>query len=180
MTKGLPNKSRVATVSRVRKYAMMGAAATALIAATPSFSADAPAQEAAPLQAAIRNILRTPVKEISWRVKLAATPGTPARLSAIDIGNGDDISVGADEIAISHAETVEDINLVNTGNLTGGIGIEVSTGAINMADAIFDDHSGAMCNPGLYRVTSTTTPAMLVEHRHRRPRIYRHRTATRS
>ena len=41
MTKGLPDKSRVATVSRVRKSAMMGAAATALIAAAPAFSADA-------------------------------------------------------------------------------------------------------------------------------------------
>ena len=150
MTKVLPNKSRVAKVSRVRKSAMMGAAATALIAATPSFSADAPAQEAAPLQAAIRNILRTPVKEISWRVKLAAAPGTPARLSAIDIGNGDDISVGADEVAISHAETEEDINLVNTGNLTGGVGIEVSTGAINLADAIFDQ-SGVNVIPGVYK-----------------------------
>ena len=61
MTKGLPNKSRVATVSRVRKSAMMGAAATALIAAAPTFSADAPATEAS-LQTTIRNILRTPAQ----------------------------------------------------------------------------------------------------------------------
>ena len=55
--------------------------------------------------------------------------GNSPRLSAISIGNGDDISVGADETALSHTESVEDISLVNTGNLTGGIGIEVSTGA---------------------------------------------------
>ena len=89
------------------------------------------------------------MKEISWREKLAAAPGTPARLSAIDIGNGDDISVGADEVAISHAETEEDINLVNTGNLTGGVGIEVSTGAINLADAI-EDLSGVVVSRALY------------------------------
>ena len=74
MTKGLPDKARVATVSRVRKSAMMGAAATALIAAAPAFSADATTME---LQAAIRSILHTPVKETSWREKVAAPRETP-------------------------------------------------------------------------------------------------------
>ena len=149
MTKRLPNKSRVATVSRVRKTAMMGAAATALIAASPSFSADASTAQATELQTAIREILRTPLKEVSWRENIAAKSRTPARFSAISIGNGDDIIVGPDETALSHAESVEDIALVNTGNLTGGIGIEVSTGAINMADAIFDQ-SGVRVMPGVY------------------------------
>ena len=133
MTKRVPNKSRVASVSKMRKTAMMGAAATALIAAMPSFGADTPVAQPTPLQAAIKDILRLPVRQFSWREKLAASPATPARLSAIDIGNGDDISVGADEVAISHAETEDDINLVNTGNLTGGVGIDVSTGAIDLA-----------------------------------------------
>ena len=150
MTKRLPNKSRVATVSRVRKTAMMGAAATALIAASPSFSADASTAQATELQTAIREILRTPLKEVSWRENIAAKSRTPARFSAISIGNGDDIIVGPDETALSHAESVEDIALVNTGNLTGGIGIEVSTGAINMADAIFDQ-SGVYVMPGVYK-----------------------------
>ncbi len=148
--KRVPNKSRVGSVSRIRKSAMMGAAATALIAVAPAFGADAQSTEAS-LQAAIRNILRTPVKETSWRANAAATPGSLPRFSAIDIGNGDDISVGADEVAISHAETEEDINLVNTGNLTGGVGIEVSSGAINLAESI-EDVSGLVVQPALYQL----------------------------
>ena len=116
---------------------MMGAAATALIAAAPAFAASQATE--ASLQATIRNILRTPVKATSWRVKASATSEVPTRFSAISIDNGDDVSVGADESALSHAESVEDVSLVNTGNLTGGIGIEVSTGEINLADAVFDD-----------------------------------------
>ena len=75
---------------------------------------------------------------------------TPSRFNAISIGNGDDIIVGPDETALSRTESVEDIDLVNTGNLTGGIGIEVSTGAINMADAIFDQ-SGVSVGAGVYK-----------------------------
>jgi hypothetical protein len=141
MTKGLPDKSRVTTASRVRKSAMMGAAATALIAAAPSFSADAPDTQATTLRAAIRDVLHLPARQMAWREKLAATPETPARPSAIDIGNADDITVGPDESAVTHAESVEDVSLVNTGNLTGGIGIEVSTGDINLADAVYEESS---------------------------------------
>ena len=79
-----------------------------------------------------------PALEMSWREKIAAKPRTPARFSAISIGNGDDIIVGPDQTALSQAEILEDIDLVNTGNLTGGIGIEVSTGANNMTNAVSD------------------------------------------
>jgi outer membrane autotransporter protein len=134
MTKGLPDKSRVGAVSRVRKTTMLGAAAaTALISATPSFGADASITQATELQAAIREILRTPLNETSSREKIAASHDT-SRFNAISIGNEDDIVVGAGEIAISHGETVEDINLINTGDLTGGVGIQVYTGAMDMAD----------------------------------------------
>ena len=133
MTKGLPHKARAATVSRVHKSAMIGVAATALIAAAPAFSADATTME---LQAAIRSILHTALKDTSWREKVAGPRETP-RLNAISIGNGDDIIVGPDQTALSQAESVEDIDLVNTGNLTGGIGIEVSTGANDLANAVF-------------------------------------------
>ncbi len=139
MSKKLPVKSRAANASRVRKSAMMGAAATALIAATPSFSADAQLTEATRLQAAIKDILRTPARPTSWRARVVTAPGTPARLSAIDIGNGDDITVESDQTALSHAESMEDVALVNTGNLTGGIGIEVSTGANDLANAVRDE-----------------------------------------
>ena len=36
-------------------------------------------------------------------------------------------------------ESVEDVDLVNSGDLTGGIGIEVATGATDVANAISDD-----------------------------------------
>ena len=128
---------------------MMGAAATAaLFAATPSFGADA--TQPTQLRAAIRDILRTPLNEPSWREEIAAKPQTTVTLNAISIGNGDDIVVGPDETALSRTETVDDIDLVNTGNLTGGIGIEVATGAINMADAIFDQ-SGVSVGAGVYK-----------------------------
>src|SRR5262245_54376912 len=117
MTKMVSRKSRVAG-SRVRKASIMGAAATALMAAAPSFSADASATRATGLQAAIRDILRMPVKEMSWRTKIPALPGTGARFNAISIGNGDDIIVGPGETALSHVDSVEDIALVNSGNLT--------------------------------------------------------------
>jgi outer membrane autotransporter protein len=117
---------------------MMGAAAaTALIAAAPAFSADAPTTQPTELQAAIRDILGTPLTQIAWRENVAAKPETP-RFYAISIGNDDDIVVGPGETALSQADSVEDIDLVNTGNLTGGIGIEVSTGEVNPADFIAD------------------------------------------
>ena len=47
-------------------------------------------------------------------------------------------SLGPTKPRSSHAETLEDIDLVNTGNLTGGIGIEVSTGANDFANAVSD------------------------------------------
>src|SRR5262245_25519752 len=135
MKKGLPEKARVASVSKNRKSVMM-CAATALIVAAPAF-ADAQKADAS-LQAAIRDILRTPVKEFTWRPNASAQPATQLRFSAISIDNGDDVTVGDDQSAISHAESVEDVNVTNTGNLTGGIGIEVSTGEINLADSIYD------------------------------------------
>ena len=51
--------------------------------------------------------------------------------------------------AIIHVETVEDVDLVNSGDLTGGIGIEVATGATDLANAIFDDtYTSPYVNPG--------------------------------
>ncbi len=149
MTKGLTHKARVAMTSRLRRTAMMSAAATAFMGAARSLYAGVSVEPVTTVQAAVKEALsggkKPPVPS------LAAVPAGPVTISAIDIGNGDDISVGPDETAISHAEAVEDVNVVNTGNLTGGIGIEVSSGAVNLADAIFDETTSYV-TPGAYEV----------------------------
>jgi outer membrane autotransporter protein len=149
MTKRLPEKSRVTTVSRVRKTALMGAAATAFMGAARSLYAGVTVEPVTTVQAAVKDALNGPRKIPPRRVTLAATPAAPIRISAIDVDNGEDITVGADETALSRAETVEGVNLTNTGNLTGGIGIEVSTGATNLADAVFDETTSYVV-PGRY------------------------------
>ena len=67
MTNRLPGKPCVVTNSRVRKTALMGAAATALIAATPALHAATPEVQSAKLQAAVRNALRVPVERAHER-----------------------------------------------------------------------------------------------------------------
>jgi outer membrane autotransporter protein len=150
MSKGLSNKARVASLSTLRKTAMMGAAATAFMGAARSLYAGVSVEPVTTVQAAVKDALNGPKKLPTKRLEQAA-PQAPIRISAIDIGNGDDISVGPDETALSQADAVEDINVVNTGNLTGGIGIEVSTGAVNFADAIFDETTSYVV-PGMYEM----------------------------
>ena len=100
MKKRLPEKSRVAKVSRVRKSAMMGAAATALIAAAPTF-ARLPGHAG---NDAAGNHQEHPAH--AGEGDVMAREGRPRRrksrtaLSAISIDNGDDITVGADETAL--------------------------------------------------------------------------------
>ena len=137
MTNRLPGKPR-GSKSRLRKTAMMGAAATALIAVVPSLQAAELDDQATNLQAAVRNILSVPMSAAArrgtiGRLQLPA-PGT----NAIVIDNGDDISVGDDQSALGFSSDQEDISLVNSGDLTGGIGIDVSTGANDLADAVSD------------------------------------------
>ncbi len=57
----------------------------------------------------------------------------------IDYSNGNPITVGPDQTAIPLSSTAESISLVNTGDLTGGIGIDVATGAIDLGTALVND-----------------------------------------
>jgi outer membrane autotransporter protein len=142
MTMKLPGKRCAATNARVRKTALVGAAATALIAATPALHAATPGTDATTLQAAVRNALRSP---LGARLSLAAlreASGMPVSLavsSSIDFTNSDDITVGPDQVAIPLSSTAESISIVNTGDLTGGFGIDVYTGAIDLDTALVND-----------------------------------------
>ncbi len=125
-----------------KSRAMMGAAAAALFA-TSSFGADTPVEDAS-LRAAIKNILRLPTRAPSMRAassgEISATkPVTPPRLELISIGNADDITVGDEQSAIGHDEIWDDVTITNSGDLTGGIGIDVSTGAIDLSAPLSDD-----------------------------------------
>jgi outer membrane autotransporter protein len=147
MTIRLPLKPLVAAMSEVRRKAMMGAAATALIAVTPPLHAAMPGEG---------TTLQLP------------PPGT----RSIVISNGDDITVGADETALGHTSDQDDISLVNTGDLTGGIGIDVSTGSADLAATLyeqtgsfvfasnylplFDDAGNPVYGPGGYQQTVAT------------------------
>ncbi len=137
-----------------KSRAMMGAAAAALFA-TSSFGADTPVEDAS-LRTAIKNILRLPTRAPSMRApsmrEVAATkPVTPPRVNLISIGNTDDITVGDDQSAIAHEEIWDDINVTNTGALTGGIGIDVTTGAIDLTNTVSDD-TYALVMPGNYEL----------------------------
>jgi outer membrane autotransporter protein len=144
-----PGQPCVVSNSRVRRSALVGAAATALIAVSPSLHAAAVDAQAATLQAAVRNALRMPVRE---RVRVAGAwdalnAGKVALADSrkIEIGNVDPITVGPDQTALGASSVDEDIVLVNSGDLTGGIGIDVSTGALD-PDAV------------LYSVSFTSGP----------------------
>jgi outer membrane autotransporter protein len=129
----------------------VGAAATALIAVSPSLHAAAVDAQAATLQAAVRNALRMPVRERArvagaWGALNAGKVGL-ADSRKIEIGNVDPITVGPDQTALGASSVDEDIVLVNSGDLTGGIGIDVSTGALD-PDAV------------LYSVSFTSGPSI--------------------
>ena len=174
MKKGLPNKSRVATVSRMRKSAMMGAAATALIAAAPTFSADAsPTRQRRCRQPSGASCGRQRGSPHGARLssRRRELPPDSARSSSATATT----SPSAPTKRRSASESVEDISLVNTGDLTGGIGIDVSTGANDLADAMSDQTSSYVFG-GNYEYRSSTTPAipstaqMATSRRSRRPR----------
>ena len=70
MTTRSPGKTRAATDSRVRKTALVGAAATALLAAAPHAQAAPIDTQATTLQNAVRNTLRPQIRE---RMRLTGT-----------------------------------------------------------------------------------------------------------
>ena len=82
---------------------MMGAAATALIAAAPTLHAGVPAEQATTLQVAVRNILSVPKGAAVEREAIAARLAAAVSANTISIDNSDDITVGADATALGHA-----------------------------------------------------------------------------
>jgi len=142
MNKMLPGQSHGVAKSRARRSAMIGAAATALIAVAPALHAATPELQSAKLQAAVRNALRVPVSERMSVEAVRKAFGTPASLAAvsrkIDFGNDQDITVGADQSAIQLSSDQESVSVVNSGDLTGGIGIDVATGANDFSNPLFD------------------------------------------
>ena len=152
MTTKLPRRRCAVNNSGIRKAALAGAAATALLGAAPTLHAQTTALESTTLQAAVRNALRIPV---GGRMSIAAVreaSGTPAQFVVnrrkIDFTNDTDITVGPDQTAIPQSSTAESISIVNTGDLTGGIGIDVYTGAIDPDTAIVNDTSSFVFNTG--------------------------------
>ncbi len=145
-----------------RKTALLGAAATALIAATPALHAATPEVQSATLQAAVRNALRLPVTEqmsVEAMRKAFSKPSSFAAPSRkIDFNNTDNITVGPDQTAIPLSSTAESISIVNTGDLTGGIGIDVYTGAVDLDTALVNDSASFVFDAGF--VGLTTTPAI--------------------
>ena len=130
----------------------MGAAATALIAAAPALqAADAPTQSTT-LQAAVREALRMPERERmsieALRKSHGMQPVTGAAGRKVDLGNDEDISVGAGQTAILLSSTAESISVVNTGDLTGGVGIDVYTGAIDLGTALVNENTNSSFDSG--------------------------------
>ena len=78
--------------------------------------------------------------------------GTPESLAPvsrkIDFSNGNAITVGADLTAIPLSSTAESIAVINTGDLTGGIGIDVYTGAIDLDTALVNDTQSVVFDAG--------------------------------
>ena len=134
MKKRLPDKGRALVTSNVRRTAMMGAAATALFAASTVLQAAEPVGQSTALQAAIKNILKAPDGPAAWHESLGAPPGSSPRPARSTSATGTTSPSVPDQTALSQAESEEDISLVNTGDLTGGIGIEVSTGANDLCE----------------------------------------------
>ncbi len=135
-----------------RKTALLGAAATALIAATPALHAATPEVQSARLQAAVRSALRLPVGERMSVEAVRKAFGTPESLAPVsrklDFNNGNAIAVGPDLTAIPLSSTAESIAVINTGDLTGGIGIDVYTGAIDLDTALVNDTQSVVFDAG--------------------------------
>ncbi len=152
MTNRLPGKPRVVTNSMARKTALLGAAATALIATTPALHAATPEVQSAKLQQAVRNALRVPVSERmsveAVRKSFSASKPLAPASRKIDFSNTSPITVGPDQTAIPLSSDQESIALVNTGDLTGGIGIDVSTGAIDLDTALVNDTTSLVFQGG--------------------------------
>lgn len=152
MTNRLPGKPCVVTNSMARKTALLGAAATALIAATPALHAATPEVQSARLQAAVRSALRLPVGERMSVEAVRKAFGTPESIAPVsrklDFNNGNAIAVGPDLTAIPLSSTAESIAVINTGDLTGGIGIDVYTGAIDLDTALVNDTQSVVFDAG--------------------------------
>ena len=143
MNHRLHGRSRIVSGIGIRRTALMGAAATALIAAAPGLqAADTPTQSAT-LQAAVRDALRMPARERygvdALRASLSLRPASGMVSADVDFTNDQDISVGAGQTAIALSSTDESFTVVNTGDLTGGIGIDVYTGAIDLGTALVNE-----------------------------------------
>ena len=99
--------------------------------------------QSATLQAAVRNALRLPVTEQMSVEAMRKAFSKPSSLAApsrkIDFNNTDNITVGPDQTAIPLSSTAESISIVNTGDLTGGFGIDVYTGAVDLDTALVND-----------------------------------------
>lgn len=137
MAKQFPRKNPVKTMAALRRSAMMGAAATALVAVTPVLQAATPAGQATTPRAAVREILGVQQRAAARRELIAQRFALSA--DAILIENTEDITVGVDETAIPYASAQDSVSVVNSGDLTGGIGIDVYTGAIDTDDIVSDD-----------------------------------------
>jgi len=116
MSKVLTRKPLVEAMIKARRTAIMGAAATAIIATSPAFAATS-----------------------ADRATIEALPTIPGINAVVVISNDEDITVGGDQAALGHQATEDDVDLVNSGDLAGGIGIDVSTGAVDFGSALFDE-----------------------------------------
>jgi outer membrane autotransporter protein len=130
----------------------MGAAVTALLATAPALHAATSEVQSPKLQAAVREALRVPVLERmsveDVRMSLAALKVTGAPSRKIDFSNSAPITVGPDQTAIPLSSTAESISVVNTGDLTGGFGIDVYTGAVDLDTALVNDSANFVFDAG--------------------------------
>ena len=152
MNHRLHGRSRIVSGIGIRRSALMGAAATALIAAAPALeAADAPAQ-ASVLQAAVREALRSPWQDRiaagAWRAGFGVQPAAGMASADVDFTNDQAISVGPGQTAIELSSATESISVVNTGDLTGGTGIDVYTGAIDLGTALVNENTSTSFDSG--------------------------------
>lgn len=131
MAKKMLRKVPVGSMATLRRSAMMGAAATALVAATPVLHAETRAVQSMTPRAAVREVLST-----AWRDSIRSS--SPVAFALVSETNDENITVGPDETALPLSSTEDDISLINTGDLTGGIGIDVYTGAIDPDDIAYE------------------------------------------
>ena len=152
MNQRLHGRTRNASGNRIGRTALMGAAATALIATAPALqAADAPI-ESTTLQAAVREALRMPVRERysvgGLRASLALRPASAMVSADVDFTNDQDISVGPGQTAIELSSATDSISVLNTGDLTGGTGIDVYTGAIDLGTALVNENTSTSFDSG--------------------------------